>query len=379
MGLAHVVGGTVRRIGRSASELEPEHRRDGLGFFLLGLAVVVAAREWWGLKGVAGDVIHAVVAGTFGRVAYALPIALLLFGIRLLRAPGDLASTNRLTIGTTAMTFAAAGLVHISAGLPSPPDGALKMRDAGGIIGFLASSPIVAAIKTWGAIPLLLMLGCFGVLVMTATPVHMIPARLRELRDRLLRRPPATQVSAEGADQDAKGKRRTRPGPLGEGPFDGDEAFRQAAIVASAKAAAAAFRPGQKRPTAAGVLAPGGDSSAAAHPGGVPATKVPLEPPPTTPMPQRVEQLALDGDITYTLPDNALLEGRSSAQATQCRQRPRGRCPDRGARPVRDRRAGHWFQPRPDGHPLRDRAGFGHQGRTRHRTVQEHRVCRCLG
>jgi S-DNA-T family DNA segregation ATPase FtsK/SpoIIIE len=308
MGLAHVVGGTVRRIGRSASELEPEHRRDGLGFFLLGLAVVVAAREWWGLKGVAGDVIHAVVAGTFGRVAYALPIALLLFGIRLLRAPGDLASTNRLTIGTTAMTFAAAGLVHISAGLPSPPDGALKMRDAGGIIGFLASSPIVAAIKTWGAIPLLLMLGCFGVLVMTATPVHMIPARLRELRDRLLRRPPATQVSAEGADQDAKGKRRTRPGPLGEGPFDGDEAFRQAAIVASAKAAAAAFRPGQKRPTAAGVLAPGGDSSAAAHPGGVPATKVPLEPPPTTPMPQRVEQLALDGDITYTLPDNALLE-----------------------------------------------------------------------
>jgi DNA segregation ATPase FtsK/SpoIIIE, S-DNA-T family len=308
MGLAHVVGGTVRRIGRSASELEPEHRRDGLGFFLLGLAVVVAAREWWGLKGVAGDVIHAVVAGTFGRVAYALPIALLLFGIRLLRAPGDLASTNRLTIGTTAMTFAAAGLVHISAGLPSPPDGALKMRDAGGIIGFLASSPIVAAIKTWGAIPLLLMLGCFGVLVMTATPVHMIPARLRELRDRLLRRPPATQVSAEGADQDAKGKRRTRPGPLGEGPFDGDEAFRQAAIVASAKAAAAAFRPGQKRPTAAGVLAPGGDSSAAAHPGGVPATKVPLEPPPTTSMPQRVEQLALDGDITYTLPDNALLE-----------------------------------------------------------------------
>ncbi len=305
MGLAHIVGGTVRRIGRSASELEPEHRRDGLGFFLLGLAVVVAAREWWGLTGMAGDVIHAVVAGTLGRVAYALPIALLLFGIRLLRAPGDKASTNRLTIGTTAMTFAAAGLVHISAGLPSPPDGALKMRDAGGIIGFLASSPIVAAIKTWGAVPLLLMLGCFGVLVMTATPVHMIPARLGELRDRLLRRPSDTQSSADEAGQDARGRRRSRLGPLGEGPFDGDEAFRQAAIVASAKAAAAAFRPGQKRPTAAGVLAPGDFSGAG---GGVPATRATLEPPPTTPMPQRVEQLALDGDITYTLPDNSLLE-----------------------------------------------------------------------
>ncbi|MEO8518351.1 MAG: DNA translocase FtsK 4TM domain-containing protein [Dermatophilaceae bacterium] len=308
MGLAHVAGGTVRRIGRSASELEPEHRRDGLGFFLLGLAVVVAAREWWGLKGMAGDVIHAVVAGTFGRVAYALPIALLLFGIRLLRAPGDKASTNRLTIGTTAITFAAAGLVHISSGLPSPPDGALRMRDAGGIIGFLASSPIVAAIKTWGAVPLLLMLGCFGILVLTATPVHMIPSRVSELRDRLLRRPPEPEASPEGAGKDANGKRRTRPGPLGEGPFDGDEAFRQAAIVASAKAAAAAFRPGEKRPTAAGAPASGGDASTAAHPGGARAAKATLEPPPTTPMPQRVEQLALDGDITYTLPDNELLE-----------------------------------------------------------------------
>jgi len=308
MGLAHVAGATVRRIGRSASELEPEHRRDGLGFFLLGLAVVVAAREWWGLKGMAGDVIHAVVAGTFGRVAYALPIALLLFGFRLLRAPGDKASTNRLTIGTTAMTFAAAGLVHISAGLPSPPDGAVRMRDAGGIIGFLASSPIVAAIKTWGAIPLLLMLGAFGVLVMTATPVHMIPSRLGELRDRLLRRPSESEVTPEAAVQDGKTKRRTRPGPLGEGPFDGDEAFRQAAIVASAKAAAAAFRPGEKRPATAGAPTPGGDAGASAPQKGGPAAKATLEPPPTTRMPQRVEQLALDGDITYTLPDTELLE-----------------------------------------------------------------------
>jgi len=258
----------------------------------------------------AGNVIHAVVAGTFGKVAYVVPIALLLFGIRLLRAPGDQSSTNRLTIGTTAMTFATAGLVHISAGLPSPPDGALRMRDAGGIIGFLASSPVVAAIRVWGAVPLLLLLGAFGVLVMTATPVHMIPERLRELRDRLLRRPPEDQASADAGDPEANGKRRRRPGPLGEGPFDGDEAFRQAAIVARAKAAAV-FRPGEKRPTAPGVLAPDGGLGAAgtaSQAGDVPAIRTTLEPPPTTPMPQRVEQLALAGDITYTLPDNALLE-----------------------------------------------------------------------
>jgi S-DNA-T family DNA segregation ATPase FtsK/SpoIIIE len=324
MGLAHVAGGTVRRIGNSASELEPEHRRDGIGLFLLALAVLVAASEWWGLRGTTGEVVHAVVAGTFGRIAYVMPIALLLFGIRLLRAPENQASTNRVTIGTTVVTFAAAGLVHISAGLPSPPDGALKMRNAGGIIGFLASSPIVAAIKTAGAVPLLLLVGFFGILVMTATPVRMIPARLGELRDRLLHHPTQIPISDEG-DPDVTRSLRRRPGPIGTGPFDGDEAFRQAAIVAKAKAdkaaAAAGLRPGQKRPTAPGVLAPG--SSTAGTPGdfGVASSsgissqtagalrgKPILGAPPTTAMPARGEQLSLAGDITYTLPDNTLLE-----------------------------------------------------------------------
>jgi S-DNA-T family DNA segregation ATPase FtsK/SpoIIIE len=334
--MAHVVGGTVRRIGRSASELEPEHRRDGIGLLLLALAVLVATSEWWGLKGVTGDVVHAVVAGTFGRVAYAVPIALMLFGIRLLRAPEDQASTNRITIGMTALTVAAAGLVHISVGLPSPPDGALRMRDAGGIIGYLASSPVVAAVKTVGAVPLLLSLGFFGLLVMTATPVRMIPARLGELRDWLLHHPRDGESAVDGVDGEPTQKVRRRAGHIGTGPFDGDEAFRQAAIVAKAKAdkaerAAAAFRPGEKRPTAPGVLAPGAtstgapgagapgapgdfgasDSGASGIPpqaGGAAGTKSTLEAPPTTPIPQRVEQLVLAGDITYTLPGNAMLE-----------------------------------------------------------------------
>jgi S-DNA-T family DNA segregation ATPase FtsK/SpoIIIE len=323
MGIAHVTGGTVRRIGHSASELEPEHRRDGIGLFLIALAVLVAASEWWGLRGTTGDVVHAVVAGTFGRVAYAVPLALLLFGVRMLRAPENQASTNRITIGTTVLTFAAAGLVHISAGLPSPSDGPPAMNDAGGIIGFLASSPIAAAIRPAGAVPLLLLAGFFGILVMTATPVRMIPTRLGELRDLLLRHPREGQTEVEDADSGATRTLRRRPGPIGTGPFDGDEAFRQAAIVAKAKAdrLAAAFRPGEKRPTAPGVLAPGatspgdfgaaGASGAAGIPseaGTSPGGKSVLEAPPTNPMSGRVEQLLLAGDIAYTLPVDTLLE-----------------------------------------------------------------------
>ena len=306
MGMAHVAGGAVRRVGTSARELEPEHRRDGIGFSLIGLAIVVAAREWWAFEGAIGDVIHAIVAGTFGVVAYAVPLALLFLGIRFLRAPQDDSANSRIGVGLAALAFAASGLAHVAAGVPAPPQGADGMRDGGGIIGFLASSPLEAAVSVYGTVPILLMLGLFGLLVMTATPVHMIPTRLAELRDHLLHRGsagPATDALVDAGEDRPKRRRRVIDP---EGPLEGDEAFEQAALVAPD---GRRFRPGEKRPTSPGVLAP----SATAEPT-TPVTspaievKTALEAPPTTPLPQRVEQLALAGDITYTLPDNAILE-----------------------------------------------------------------------
>ena len=302
MGMAHVAGGAVRRVGHSARDLEPEHRRDGFGFALIGLAIVVAAREWWAFEGVVGDVVHAVVAGTFGRVAYAVPLALLFPGLRLLRAPDESTANSRIGIGLGALSFAASGLVHVAKGIPQPPDGADPMRDAGGIIGFLASSPLEAAVSVYGTVPILLMLGFFGLLVLTATPVHMIPERLAELRDHLLHR----GAPVEAPEEEKPKRQRRKIGPDADGNLDGDMPFEQAAVVAPD---GKRLRPGQKRPTAPGVLAP----TAAKEPGAAatsPAVDVKpaLEAPPTTPLPQRVEQLALAGDITYTLPDNAVLE-----------------------------------------------------------------------
>ena len=46
-----------------------------------------------------------------------------------------------------------------------------------------------------------------------------------------------------------------------------------------------------------------------------PADDGALEPPPHTPLPQRVEQLSLSGDITYTLPDNDVLKPGSVHKA----------------------------------------------------------------
>jgi S-DNA-T family DNA segregation ATPase FtsK/SpoIIIE len=321
MGLAHLAGSTARRIGSGARDLDPAHRRDGLGLLLIGTAIVVAAREWWGLPGRFGDVVDVVIAGTFGRVGLVLPLVLLGLGIRLLRHPDLVQATNRVAIGLGALGVAATGLVHLAQGLPSPGDGAGRIRAAGGIVGYLVASPLTGALSAWVTVPLLLLVAFFGLLVITATPVHQIPQRLRALHDRLTgRTPPAAAEDASDAGLAAL-RRRSRGQP-GEGPLDGDEAYEKAVITAPAGGGRGRRRPGQApdddgvaaQPTepvpgfAAGLPATS-VNTAGGRPGAAqqPAHKPVLEAPPTTQLPQRVEQLQLVGDVTYTLPPSDLL------------------------------------------------------------------------
>src|SRR5665648_501531 len=128
MGGAHLVGGTARRIGRGARDLDPAHRRDGAAFALLPAAVVVAAREWWGLSGSAGEVLHAVVAGTFGVVGAAVPVLLVGAAVQLMRHPDRVEANGRMGVGVSALVLATCGMVHLSADLPSPSDGFEPVR-----------------------------------------------------------------------------------------------------------------------------------------------------------------------------------------------------------------------------------------------------------
>src|SRR3954447_4860081 len=336
MGLAHLTGGAARRLGSGARDLDPAHRRDGLGLLLIGLAIVVAAREWWGLPGQVGTVVHAVVAGTFGRVALVLPLVLLGLGVRLLRHPDLVQATNRVTIGLGALAVAATGLVHLTAGLPGPADGADRVRDSGGMIGFLAVSPLTHALSAWVTVPLMLLLAFFGLLVITATPVHQIPQRLRDLHDRLTGADDGHELPGDATDPSLAALRRRQRGGDAGAPLDGDEAYEKAVITAPA-------RPGRKRrrwdpdapdttdqPTepvpgfAAGLPVKDDDArTAPARPGPerpaeppapVPAKPV-LEAPPTAQLPQRVEQLQLAGDVTYTLPPSDVLAPGTPAKA----------------------------------------------------------------
>src|SRR3954454_5463219 len=120
LGIAHAIGAVARRIGRTARDLEPEHRRDGLGLFLLGLAVVVAAAVWWQLPGGVGDFTRTVVNGSVGLLGWFVPPLLCFVAWRNLRNPETNGPAGRQVVGWAALLFGVLGLVHIANGMPVP-------------------------------------------------------------------------------------------------------------------------------------------------------------------------------------------------------------------------------------------------------------------
>ncbi len=311
LGVAHTLGTVARRIGGAAAELEPEHRRDGAGLLMLALALVSAAAVWWQVPGSVMELTRTVVSGSVGKVGWLVPLALVFVGWRTMRDPVHNGPAGRQVVGWTALAFGVLGIVHIAAGNPQPDLGdTTDLRQGGGAVGFVVSSLLLDLLRTtYVVVPLLVLVALFGVLVVTATPVYQIPRRLAALRDRALGRQPAGDDDAE-VTQPVRSRRRKR----GTDEFEPDgmpaydtpvledrEVGRRRRAAEGDEATGAVDVP---VPTAAGGTADEGADE-----------KVELTPPPHTPLPQRVEQLALSGDVTYTLPDSQVLKPGSPHKA----------------------------------------------------------------
>ncbi|MFF7180896.1 DNA translocase FtsK [Streptomyces sp. NPDC008121] len=185
LGLAHGVGAMFRGIGRGAKGLDPAHRKDGLALLLLGIALIVAAGTWSQLRGPVGDLVEMLVTGAFGRLDLLVPLLVGAIGIRLILYPEKPEANGRIVIGLSALVIGVLGQVHIACGSPGRGDGTEAMQDAGGLIGWAASKPLVFMMGEVLAVPMLVLLTVFGLLVVTATPVNAIPQRLRALGARL--------------------------------------------------------------------------------------------------------------------------------------------------------------------------------------------------
>ena len=180
--LAGGLGFVVRSIGRGARDLEPHHRRDGLGLFILAVAVVLAGGLWAHLDNAAGRGVQKVIIGGFGSLAFLAPVLVALLAWRFLRHPDRNSQTRRAVIGWTALLLGLLGLIHIAKGTPRPADGPAAMHAGGGLVGYAVAGPLVSALSPWVAAPLLALLSLFGVLLITGTTVHQIPDRIYDLR-----------------------------------------------------------------------------------------------------------------------------------------------------------------------------------------------------
>jgi S-DNA-T family DNA segregation ATPase FtsK/SpoIIIE len=198
--LAAALGGLVRAVGRSARDLDATHRRDGVGLALFTVTIVVAAVTWFAVDGWLTGVVTAVVTGAVGALDVVVPVFLLWGTLRVLRHPDQGAATGRLAIGWGIVLASACGLWALVQGAPSPSDGAEAMRAAGGWLGWLATAPIVSAVGVWLASLWLVVLFGFGVLIITATPIHAVPERLAAVRDVLLLRRATPVASVDISD-----------------------------------------------------------------------------------------------------------------------------------------------------------------------------------
>ncbi|MFJ6539002.1 DNA translocase FtsK [Streptomyces sp. NPDC091385] len=362
LGLAHAVGAVFRGIGQGAKNLDPAHRKDGVALLLFALALIVAAGTWADLQGPVGDLVEILVTGAFGRLDLLVPVLLAVIAVRFIRHPEQPEANGRIVIGLSALVVGVLGQVHIACGSPARSDGMRAIRDAGGLIGWAAATPLTYTMTAVLAVPLLVLLTVFGLLVVTATPVNAIPQRLRALGVRLgvvhdpgvdafdsgefaeydeewregaagrprTRRGAPDGHDPDGAEEDALARRRSRPRrsaapqPDPQRPMDAVDVAAAAAaaldgavlhgmppspVVADLTQGVSTGDREETTPVPTPSPVPGArpKRDTSSDSGSVPDLTKSSPPPEPREMPARAEQLQLSGDITYALPSLDLL------------------------------------------------------------------------
>ena len=246
--------GRGRNRGGSASGTAPfsapgtgpsggRYRRTGWAFLILALAAVLALREWFGISGAAGDLLHHIAAGPVGVLGVFVPPLLAALGIAMLRVHSLGAVHARVSVGCLGLLTALTGMIQVGSGNPVLKNNIGGLEAAGGLLGWLVGYPLAALFSSVGAFVLFLLLTAFSALVLSGKTV----AEIRELLEQY--RAADSDGASHGADGsgDSLARRllgRVRGGSERAGAsgadsdqtalldsYDGDEPFRSALEV----------------------------------------------------------------------------------------------------------------------------------------------------
>ena len=181
MVFAHAVGAAARAL--SPDKIAKEDRRDGIPFFLFLLGIAGAVIDWFLIKQEWALGLHVVTFGLlFGRLAFALPVVMVIFAIYLMRHPSSVKDNGRIGVGLFLLLVSISGWFYLFGSHPEPSDGEWALAYNGGLFGWLIAIPFLSTIQIWGAVPAMALITLGSVLIMTKTSPTRIPERLRELK-----------------------------------------------------------------------------------------------------------------------------------------------------------------------------------------------------
>ncbi|RAX19358.1 DNA translocase FtsK [Actinomyces sp. Z5] len=207
------------------------YRRTGWAFVVLALAVVIGLREWFGISGAAGGVLHHIAAGPLGVLGIAVPVLLAVLGVAMLRARSFAGTPVRVAVGCLGVLTGVAGIIHVTSGNPALDHGIAPLEQAGGLLGWVVGYPLATLFSAVGAVILFVLLIVFSALVISGKTVAEIRERLNERRAGV---DDAGQTAPNLATRTLGRVRRAVAGADEEAPttrldaYDGDEAFRSA-------------------------------------------------------------------------------------------------------------------------------------------------------
>ncbi|MEJ6554542.1 DNA translocase FtsK [Microbacterium esteraromaticum] len=188
LGLAHGVGGLFRAFG--PENLEKDQRRDGFPLLLVLFAIIGGVVEWFFIGNEVAQNVSAFTWGLLvGRVAFVLPVLLLLLAGWLFRHPSSVHDNGRIGIGFGLFVLSLAGILHVASGTtgatgaivrPQPRDGMPELSAAGGLFGWMLGEPL-AFLTPVVAYIVLALLAVLSILILTKTPPNRIGERLGDL------------------------------------------------------------------------------------------------------------------------------------------------------------------------------------------------------
>ena len=177
-----------------------EHWLDAFGFILIALAITSAVPEWFRIDAPIAHWVHVAASSVVGRLSFLVPVALVVWGVRVLRRRHRVDRTHRMTIGVACELFALTGIAHAVSGYPSLNAGFDEVRGAGGLFGFVLGYPLAAGLAPAAAVLILLLLAVFGLLIITRTPISSLPQKFEGLKTSVFGEAPAAPVHAEASE-----------------------------------------------------------------------------------------------------------------------------------------------------------------------------------